>query len=151
MIATMDIKAQDCARSVMDMQIRAYKIEAELIGTADLPPLKESLEDLKQSGETFLGWFEGDVLCGAIAYKIEEFAVDIHRLIVDPPHFRKGIAGKLLTELERLHPSILYKVSTAEKNFPATRFYEKSGYRLVRKLEINDILTLVFFEKEGRS
>ncbi len=150
MIATMKINDPFQAQTVLSMQLRSYKVEAGLIGTDDIPPLKETTEDLQQCGETFLGWFEDGELCGAIAYKKEENEVDIHRLIVDPVHFRKGIAGKLLQELERSHPHSLYKVATAEKNLPAIRFYEKSGYEKVRTLTINDILTLVFFEKERR-
>ncbi|MHC8521130.1 GNAT family N-acetyltransferase [Rossellomorea sp. H39__3] len=149
MIATMDINDPLQAQTVLSMQLRSYKVEAGLIGTDDIPPLKETTEDLQQCGETFLGWFEEGVLCGAIAYKKKKRGghPPSHRRSSALPqrHCREASAG-----IGTVSSPSLYKVATAEKNLPAIRFYEKSGYEKVRTLTINDILTLVFLEKERR-
>ena len=58
------IKTLGCANrthlaSLHLLQIRAYRVEAELIGHWALPPLKETLGHLRLSPETVLGTWEG--------------------------------------------------------------------------------------------
>ena len=47
------------AQRVLEIQKAAYTIEAELIGTFNIPPLKDTLETLQASDETFYGWWIG--------------------------------------------------------------------------------------------
>ena len=59
----------------------------------------------------FTAIFE-DTLAGFISFKIDEEEVDIHRLVVSPDHFHKGIATKLLLyvfDMFSLPKHILYK------------------------------------------
>ena len=91
MIKIIDISDSKNAEDVINIQIPSYKVEAEIIGYYDIPPLKDTIDTLQQSGETFFGYYENEELCGAISIKVED-DVDIHRLIAHPNHFRKGIA-----------------------------------------------------------
>jgi hypothetical protein len=62
MIQFIDIANRVSAEQIWHLQQRSYRIEAELIGWEDLPPLRESVEDLMACGETFaVFWEEGDV------------------------------------------------------------------------------------------
>lgn len=54
MIKTIDITNFESAQEVFSIQIAAYKIEAAIIGSYDLPPLKETIETLQNCGESFL-------------------------------------------------------------------------------------------------
>lgn len=60
----------------------------------------------------FLRLFFEDTLAGFISFKMDEEEVDIHRLVVSPDHFHKGIATKLLLyvfDMFSLPKHILYK------------------------------------------
>ncbi|MBG9550417.1 GNAT family N-acetyltransferase [Cytobacillus firmus] len=147
MIKEINIKDRKAAEQVLSVQLPAYKIEAEIIGYPDLPPLKDSADSLRTTGETFFGYFTGEKLCGAISFKEKNDVLDIHRLIVHPEHFRKGIAQKLLNYIGRRPIIKKMIVTTGSKNTPAVAFYLKNGFKEVEMIKINDLLTITAFEK----
>ncbi|MFE8701449.1 GNAT family N-acetyltransferase [Cytobacillus sp. FJAT-54145] len=129
------------------MQKESYKVEAEYIGTYEIPPLKESLQELMDCGETFIGYYEGGEIVGALSYKLEDNEIDIHRVMVDPNHFRKGIARKLIGHVEEHIPSQGMVVCTGAKNTPAVTLYLKLGFEKVRDIEVGHGLVLTQFRK----
>ena len=76
-------------------------MEAELIGSHDIPPLKDRADTLRRCGETLYGYFVEGRLAGAISYKEAYGIVNVYRLIVLLDQFRKGIARCLLGHVER--------------------------------------------------
>jgi ribosomal protein S18 acetylase RimI-like enzyme len=147
MIKKINIKDRNAAEQVLGVQLPAYKIEAEIIGYPDLPPLKDTANTLQITGETFFGYFIGEELCGAVSFKQEKGVLDIHRLIVHPEYFRKGIAQKLLNYIERRPMIKKMIVTTGAKNTPAVAFYLKNGFKEVKKIDVNKSLTITAFEK----
>ena len=91
-----EIRYKNNAEKVLSVQIPSYKVEAEIIGSYDIPPLKDTVETLQNCGEIFFGYFLDKQLCGVMSVKEDKDEIDIHRLIVHPTHFRKGIAQELL-------------------------------------------------------
>ncbi|GGE62372.1 GNAT family N-acetyltransferase [Priestia taiwanensis] len=148
MICLLDVDNQETAKELYTMQLESYKVEANLIDFHDLPPLKETLEVLQASQETFYGYYMENKLVGAISYKVVDNVLDIHRVIVKPTHFRRGIAQELMKKVLYL-PKQLDKVivSTAKKNTPAIHLYKRFGFRLVEEIYLTDKLTLVKMEK----
>ena len=133
---------------VLSLQGEAYKVEAELIDFDDLPPLKDNIRSLKDSGEIFYGYYEGNELSGLISYKIQGDVLDIHRIAVKPKYFRQGIAKKLIHHMEKINPSIQkIIVATGLKNEPAVRLYKKIGFQEVGKVEVEKGLVIVKFQK----
>lgn len=126
----------------------SLKVEAEIIGSYEIPPLKDTVYTLQHSEEIFIGFYEKEELCGIISIKIEDEELDIHRLIVHPAHFKKGIAQRLLHFLESEFEVKTIKVATASKNTPAVRFYEKNGFRNRKEVIVDEQLSLTFFEKK---
>lgn len=148
MIKEIDITNKMIAEDVLNIQIPAYEIEADIIGYSDIPPLNDTIPALMKCGETFVGYYINDELCGVLSYKIEKDVIDIHRLMVHPFHFRKGIAKELLEYIERNEWGIkTLIVSTGSKNMPAIHFYEKFGFVKTREMIINDHLSLTSFMK----
>lgn len=135
----------ECAE-VLDLQRKSYKVEADLIGTDQIPPLKETFAELQDCGETFIGCYIEGRLAGAISFKKAERVIDIHRMMVHPDFFRKGIAGMLLSQLERIECSKMI-VSTGAANTPAVRLYEKFGFERQRDSVVGDGLVIANFEK----
>jgi hypothetical protein len=76
-------------------------VEAELIGSCDMPPLKDRADTLRRCGETFYGYSVEVRLAGAISYKSAHSIMNVYRPMVRPDHFPKGIARCLLGHVER--------------------------------------------------
>ncbi|MEK4092658.1 GNAT family N-acetyltransferase [Viridibacillus sp. FSL H8-0110] len=146
LIKIIDISNSKNAEDVLNIQIPSYKVEAEIIGSYEIPPLKDTVYTLQHCGETFFGYYENEELCGVISIKVDD-DVDIHRLIVHPNHFRKGIAQLLLNFIETKFQIETIKVATGSKNIPAVSFYKKNGFRNIKEVIVNEQLSLTFFEK----
>ncbi|WP_312117156.1 GNAT family N-acetyltransferase [Brevibacillus reuszeri] len=150
MIQSIAISNRETAKRVWALQQAAYAVEAKLIGWADLPPLRETVDELLECGEMFACFMDGAELAGAISFKVEEGVVDIHRMMVHPNHFRKGIASKLLQHVEAVQPEWQKMiVSTGALNEPATQLYQRHGFMLVEQKEVAPGLKLSFFEKSN--
>lgn len=149
MIKKIDITNPGIAKEVLNIQLASYKVEAEIIGFYDLPPLKDTVETLQQCMETFFGFYINEELCGVISVKKEKGVIDIHRLMVHPNHFRKGIAKKLLDFIESDHDGFeTMIVSTGTKNTPAVTFYLKNGFSILEETRITEHLSITSFKKE---
>ncbi|WP_102275341.1 GNAT family N-acetyltransferase [Cytobacillus massiliigabonensis] len=149
MIKEIDITNKMAAEDVFNIQIPSYEIEAEIIGYSEIPPLNDTIPALMKCGETFFGYYINEVLCGVLSFKSEKDEIDIHRLMVHPNHFRKGIAKKLLEYIEKnaMGTKTLI-VSTGSKNMPAVQFYEKFGFVKTGEININEQLSLTSFKKQ---
>jgi ribosomal protein S18 acetylase RimI-like enzyme len=148
MIKVIDLQNRNLAKVLLELQRASYMIEAELINFFEIPPLKESLEELIECKETFLGYFEEKALAGAISFTVEGDELTICRMIVHPAHFRKGIAQKLLNEVESRNSQLsVYKVSTGKDNPPAKNLYLKNGFTIVSDFEVVPGLYISNFEK----
>ncbi|MBE6066927.1 MAG: GNAT family N-acetyltransferase [Clostridium lundense] len=136
------------AESVLQLQIASYKIEAELIGSHEIPPLKDTLDSLTKCDEIFYGYFINDILAGIISYKINANILDIHRVAVHPCFFKRGIAGKMISFIEKIQDTIdKVVVCTGKENLPAVNLYLKNGYQKVKDIEVSKRIYLTEFEK----
>jgi ribosomal protein S18 acetylase RimI-like enzyme len=107
----------------------AYTLEAERIGFAEFPPLRESLVELRQSSDSFLVFQQSGSIIGGLSFRRRTDTVAITRLVVSPKHLRQGIATALLSDLEsRLFPITRLTVSTAAANTPAISLYKRFGF-----------------------
>ncbi|WP_236939209.1 GNAT family N-acetyltransferase [Evansella clarkii] len=148
LIKIIDISNRKHAEDVLNVQIPSYKVEAEIIGSYEIPPLKDTVYTLQHCEETFIGYYENEHLCGAISIKVIDNEVDIHRLVVHPNHFRKGIAQLLLNFIESKFKVDTIKVSTGTKNAPAVSFYKKNGFQNIKEVMVNEHLFITLFEKK---
>jgi ribosomal protein S18 acetylase RimI-like enzyme len=149
LIKKVDITNPKLAKEVLNIQIPSYRVEAEIIGFYEIPPLKDTVDTLQQCGETFFGYYLNEKLCGVISIKAEEGVIDIHRLMVHPRFFRKGIAKMLLDFIESNkegYETII--VSTGSKNAPAVSFYLKNGFSKTEETRVTKRLSLTSFKKE---
>ncbi|MFF2754633.1 GNAT family N-acetyltransferase [Psychrobacillus sp. NPDC058041] len=125
------------AAEILEIQVPAYKIEAELIGFNGIPQLQDSIHDIIISKEIFIGYYEESQLTGFISFMNTDELIDICRLVVHPNFFRKGIASILLKHvLEIKKASQHIEVSTGAKNTPAIQLYERFGFKRRNDIEI---------------
>ena len=135
----LDLTQQGVAAAVLELQRRAYGIEAELIGSDEIPQLSETLEELQASGETFLGacaYLEG-TLVGAISWRVDAGVLDLHRLVVDPNRFRAGIGAALVRAALAAEPEAdRAVVQTGSSNEPAKQLYRREGFEEIDEVEV---------------
>lgn len=149
LIERVDITNPIVAEKVLNIQIQSYSVEAKIINFYEIPPLKDTIETLKETEETFFGYYLNGELCGVISIKIEKGIIDIHRLMVHPEHFNKGIASRLLSFIEENKEDCeMIIVATGTKNEPAVNFYLKNGFLETGKKRVSEQLSLSFFKKK---
>ena len=148
MIQRLNLQEMDEAAELLALQKQAYRQEADLIGSDQIPPLHETLEALQQSTETFYGYILDGQLAGAISYKREGDLLDIYRMMVHPDYVRRGIARAMLHFVEGCEPDIKrIIVSTGSLNTPARTLYERQGFMATAEEEIIPDLWITHFEK----
>jgi ribosomal protein S18 acetylase RimI-like enzyme len=147
-IEFVDIALQSEAVRVLELQRVSYQIEADLIGSSLIPPLRETLPELQSCGEVFHGWFESSRLLGFISHKLKDHVLDIHRVAVHPDGFRRGIARQLLEFVLNLEPSATRAiVQTGSLNIPACKLYLSFGFEILERKEVAPGLELTLFSK----
>jgi ribosomal protein S18 acetylase RimI-like enzyme len=148
MIQFVEISNPREANQILELQKLSYRVEANLIGSDLIPGLFENLEQLQNCDETFYGFFEGEILCGAISFKLEQQTLDIHRVMVHPDHFRKGIAQLLLEFVLKLNLNVKRCiVQTGALNAPAIGLYQKLGFLEFEQREVAQNLWICKLEK----
>ncbi len=147
MIKQLNLKDEKVLEKILNVQIASYKIEAEIIGFDEIPPLKDTINTLKQCNETFYGYFIDDILAGIVSYKIENDTLDIHRVAVHPSFFKRGIAKELINFVEKINNIKNIIVCTGKENIPAVKLYMKNGYKKIKDIKIKEGFYLTSFEK----
>lgn len=128
----------------------AYGLEASRIGCSDFPPLRESLDDLRQSSDAFLAFKTATQIIGVLSFDQRPDAMTLTRLVVCPAHQRHGIATALLRALEqRIPEGTILAVSTALANEPALHLYQGLGYNEIGVSDSPEGIRLIHFAKSN--
>jgi ribosomal protein S18 acetylase RimI-like enzyme len=138
------------ARSLVALQQQSYAVEAALIGVAEIPPMRQTEQDLLDGPERWILALEGEDVVAAIAWEqLDDGTIDIVKLIVRPDCFRRGLAGLLLDALDRIWPSGRFIVATGEANTPARRLYEQRGFRIADRMPIGHDTWIVTYVRDA--
>ena len=141
------------AEAILTLQHLAYQSEAAIYDDFTIPPLTETLEDLKARfhDRQFLKAVAGDQIVGSVRAFQKGPTCYVERLIVHPTHRRRGIGTTLLNRIETLFPNARrFELFTGHKSKNNIRLYERMGYRTLRQERVNEKVTLVFMEKTIR-
>jgi ribosomal protein S18 acetylase RimI-like enzyme len=145
------IQSGECdARAILELQKQAYQTEAELYNDFSIPPLTQTLDDIKGQYQThiFLKAVKNSAIIGSIRAYEKNGTSHIGRLIVHPDHQNKGIGKRLMHEIENCFATTgrfeLFTGSKSEKNL---HFYQKLGYRIFNYEKLNDAIEFVYLEK----
>ena len=136
-------------REILELQYLAYQSEAALFGNKDIPPLKETPDELKEEFDkgVILKMTEGDKIIGSVRAFEKDGTAYIGKLMVHPDHRRKGYGSMLLTEIEKCFPGKRYELFTSTRSKDNIRLYESLGYRIFDRKEIDDELVFIYLEK----
>ncbi|MBQ7534805.1 MAG: GNAT family N-acetyltransferase [Stomatobaculum sp.] len=147
----MIIKAEaEDLQEILELQYLAYQSEAALFGSRDIPPLKQTLEEViseYNQGIILKMPDEQNKIIGSVRARESQGTVYIGKLMVHPGHRRKGYGKMLLLEIEKYFPNKRYELFTSTRSKDNIRLYEKIGYKMFDQRAVNDELIFVYMEK----
>jgi GNAT superfamily N-acetyltransferase len=138
------------AKEILDLQKIAYQSEAELYKNYTIPPLTQTLEEIRTDFEKqtfFKALIEGKII-GSVRAFMEEESCFIGRLIVHPDFQNRGVGTKLMNAIENYFSKTKrFELFTGHRSEKNISFYQKSGYQTFRTQPINRDLSLLYMEK----
>ena len=137
-------------QEILDLQYLAYQSEAALFGNKDIPPLKETIEELTEEFNkgVILKLVEDDKIIGSVRAYAKNGTAYIGKLMVHPDHRCKGYGTMLINEIEKCFPDCRFELFTSTRSEDNIRLYQKLGYMIFDRKEISDELVFVYLEKQ---
>jgi GNAT superfamily N-acetyltransferase len=127
----------DHAGEVLTVQRAAFVGEARLYGTAEIPPLVETLDQLRHELATTvtMGAWLGSRLVGAARLTLDGPIGWISRVAVAPDLQGQGIGTGLLATLEAAAPPQVrrFQLAAGHRSSDTMAMYERRGYREVSR------------------
>jgi N-acetylglutamate synthase-like GNAT family acetyltransferase len=147
----MEIKQAEIADApeILELQKLAYQSEAAIYDDYSIPPLTESLEEIRRefADHTFLKAVEDGKIIGSVRAKNDNGTCYIARLIVHTDYQNRGTGSKLLKEIERIQNANRYELFTGTLSERNLYLYKKHGYHEFKTEDQTDKVKIVFFEK----
>jgi ribosomal protein S18 acetylase RimI-like enzyme len=138
------------AEEILALQKLAYQSEAKLQNSFNIPPLTQTLEEIKDEfrSKMVLKAVFGGKIVGSVRAFQKDGVCYIGRLIVHPDFRDQGIGTKLMNKIESVfNVSKRFELFTGYKSVRNIRFYQKLGYRPFKTERIDENLTLMYLEK----
>ena len=135
-----------------DFQMLVKQLDSDLkIRDGDDHPFYDQFNKIDSIKHTVIAYEnEEPVGCGAIK-QYEEGTMEVKRMFVPPQHRGKGIATKILTELERWAIEMSFKkcvLETGKMQPEAIALYTKNGYKIIPNYgQYKGVENSVCFEK----
>ncbi|MCR5674649.1 MAG: GNAT family N-acetyltransferase [Lachnospiraceae bacterium] len=142
----------DDLKEILDLQYLAYQSEAALFGTNDIPPLKQTIEEVEEefrNGLILKMIADDGTIIGSVRAREDAGTVSIGKLMVHPAYRGHGYGTQLLSSIEKCFPDKRYELFTSTKSVDNIRLYQHNGYREFDRRPVSDELIFVFMEKEN--
>ncbi len=139
-------------KEILQLQYLAYQSEAALFGTQDIPPLKQTLDEVIEEydhGIILKMVADEGAIIGSVRAKEENGTVYIGKLMVHPECRHRGYGTRLLREIEYYFPGKRYELFTSTRSADNIRLYRKNGYEIFARKPVNDELIFVYLEKKA--
>jgi len=141
------------AEEILELQKKAYLSEAEIYCDYSIPPLTQTIQELKtefKSHSFYVARMKSKIV-GSVNIRIENSIGHIGRIIVSPEKQGEGIGGKLLSYAEKANSNVrAYELFTGHKSEKNLAIYHHKGYREFSREKINDNLTFIHMRKPNK-
>ena len=137
-------------QEILDLQYLAYQSEAKLFNNQDIPPLKQTLQEVQgeyESGVILKVSDEEDAIIGSVRAYVTNGTVYIGKLVVHPQKQSQGIGTKLLLAIENEYPNQRYELFTSTKSIRNIALYQRLGYHIFKQEKITEEMEFVYLEK----
>jgi ribosomal protein S18 acetylase RimI-like enzyme len=150
MIKNITYASTEDAVAILELQKLAYQSEAKLYNDFSIPPLIQTMEELKVdfNSRVFLKTQVESKIIGSVRGYQSGNTCYIERLIVRPNHQGQGIGTALMESFELCFAQVQrFELFTGNKSDRNIHLYERLGYKIFKNTEINKNLSFVFMEK----
>jgi len=150
---TIDPISPDDAGEIMTVQRAAFVSEALIYGDADMPPLTQTLEQVRAEIAENSGWVArvDSRLVGVIRAVQDGDLLLIGRIAIAPDMQGEGIGRALLEATEKASSANEAELFTGSLSEANIRLYESCGYVETHRVPQGDGIEQVFLRKRLRS
>lgn len=137
------------AGEVLTIQRAAFVSEALIYGTADMPPLTQTLEEVRAELADAIGWVArtDERLVGTIRVRETVDLLLIGRIAIAPDMQGSGIGRALLEAAEDDSEAPQAELFTGSLSEANVRLYESCGYRITDRVDQDDGTSQLFMRK----
>jgi len=138
-------------QEILQLQYLSYQSEAELFGSREIPPLKQTLDEVieeYQVGIILKMLDDAGNIIGSVRAKEDNGTAYIGKLMVHPQYRHNGYGTRLLKEVEQYFPNKRYELFTSTRSKENILMYQKMGYKIFKHEAINEELQFVYLEKD---
>ena len=142
-------KTED-AEEILDLQKLAYQSQAKIYNDYSLPPLTQTLEEVKVDFEDqiVLKATISKRIIGSVRAYVDEETCYIGRLFVHPDFQNRGIGTELMNAIERtFNEAKRFRLFTGHRSDKSIYLYQKLGYKMIEIKRITDGLSIIHMEK----
>ena len=136
--------------AILELQKLCYQENAERYHDYKIPPLMQTIDELKDEFKSclILKVMDDSKIIGSIRAYEKTDVCYIGRVIVHPDFQNKGIGKKMMMEIENRFPSSAkFELFTGFKDEKNIYFYSKLGYTIFKEESLGAKVKLVYFEK----
>lgn len=139
-------------QEILGLQYLAYQSEAALFGSREIPPLKQTLDEVlaEYRSGIILKMVQDGRIIGSVRAREQNGTAYIGKLMVHPTHQRRGYGAALLAEIEGCFPQKRYELFTSTRSADNLRLYQKAGYTEFARKPVDDELEFVYLEKTSQ-
>jgi ribosomal protein S18 acetylase RimI-like enzyme len=138
------------AEEILALQRRAYQSEAAIYDDYSLPPLLETLEEIRSrfGDHLFLKAVMEGRIVGSVRAREGDRVCHVSRLIVSPEIQNRRLGTRLMREVEARFPGARrFELFTGHKSERNLHLYRKLGYRIWKTEFVHERLDLVYLAK----
>jgi len=131
MNATITLATPRDLEAILALQRLAFQREGELYADFSIPPLTQTLDQLRADfpNKVYLKATVEETLAGSVRGSQQDAMCFVERLMVHPDHRRRGIATALMRAIEERFPTARrFELLTGYKSEDNIRLYRKLGY-----------------------
>lgn len=146
-----ELADRDDLADILELQKLAYVQEAEIYDDFSIPPLLQTLEEIRhecRSKTVFKATDQNGRIVGSVRAQRVGDTCRISRLIVHPDNQRQGLGSSLIRSVEEAFANASrFELFTGRQSVGNIQFYERLGYLAYRTEELSENVTLVFLHK----
>ncbi len=138
------------AQEILTVQKLAFQSQAKIYNVCTLPPLLETLDEVKAAFKThtILKATQDGKIIGSVRFLEEGDTCFVGRLLVDPVFQNQGVGAELLRQVECQSPRVKrFELFTGYKSEKSLHLYTKLGYTEFKTGKDKDGITLIYLEK----
>lgn len=135
---------------ILALQKLAYQSEAALYNDQSLPPLRQTVDELRHeiAAQTVLKAVLDGRIIGSVRASLSGDTCHIGRLMTHPDFQGRGIGRALMSNIEDHFPHAnRFELFTGDRSEGNIRLYQKMGYAVFQRKTLSEQVTLVYMEK----